>query len=76
MADLEKEVYSVNELNSLNNILDSANDFLVGWEEDDNLKITGFVFNVADKAGLHVGAVTRMTGSREVQFEPGFRADI
>lgn len=75
-TDLQKDVYSINELDSLNSLLVDLNEFLVAHEDDDNLIITTAVLNVTDKDGRVWGALTKWDRNEDIKFEPDFRADL
>lgn len=72
-----KDTLSINELSSLNSLLESTNDFVVNWEDDDEIEVTAVVFNVrAKKGGAVIGAITKYDTREDVKFEPGLVVDV
>lgn len=79
MADPTKDVYSLNELESLQRLSSALNEFLVDWEEDDNLRLSNVLIVVRDKDRRKTdklwGSFTLYPNIVDLQWEPGFKAD-
>jgi hypothetical protein len=69
-----KETLSINEVDSLNRLLQEVNEFIVTWNDDDEVSIDQIVLNLSAKQE-NLGAITKY-GDEDVKFEPGLRVEV
>lgn len=73
--DDPKDVYSINELDELNRLLQNTNDFLVDNEHDE-VAITAVIVVVRDRQGTLIGSFTKYTKDEDIKFEPNFEPEV
>jgi hypothetical protein len=73
---MARDVWSINDLDTLNRFLQNVNDFVVEHENYGGVKVNGLVVDLVDESGRPIGSITKYTKSEDVKFEPDFRSEI